>query len=589
MNRQEFLRRLSQNLVIGAEEKEEVMLYYTEYFEEAGPENEQAVLEELGDPVALAAKLNAECASEDDGKMREEPEQTASSESDFSANAGNDFEYNEALREAEAELREAECELREAIDEAEMELREAEIDVREAEIDVDEAKNDVEAATVELEAAKAERDMANVRVEVAKGSVNAILVELQKLSGTMAEEAEERLNEAEQSLEEAEDVLAEMEDAVDEAEDALRDAKETLRDAEQTLKDAEREERNARREVSRVRREGECEVRRAQQSVEDARRDTARSEANADYTRERSAGREWRQESYGFDRELRAAEKEIRTVFTSLRDILGNSNAEKELHQFTDLDMEPFHTIRVEVENCAVTVLPSENDRYGVDAKYFTGDPEEWEINVVDGTLTIKKHLTRRFRIQFGFSGNREKNSEYVRIYLPQVAMDIVELITSNAEIRVDCVSAQTLIADTSNARIQIDNAKVLNELKADSSNGMVSLSKVEGETIIVDTSNGAVSLENVTGRTLNADTSNGTIRANFCDFTEQLHADTSNGSIEVLLYGCEQEFNIHADTSNAKIHVDGQVKGSEYNTRGGKKDVWLDTSNGRIMIGFTE
>ena len=65
MSKQEFLRELERSLVIKGEEKDEVMRYYTEYFEEAGPENEQAVLEELGDPKMLAEKLNAECKTED--------------------------------------------------------------------------------------------------------------------------------------------------------------------------------------------------------------------------------------------------------------------------------------------------------------------------------------------------------------------------------------------------------------------------------------------------------------------------------------------------------------------------------------------
>lgn len=61
MSKEEFLRQLEANLMIGKAEKDEVMCYYSEYFEEAGPENEQAVLGELGDPVALARKLTAEC------------------------------------------------------------------------------------------------------------------------------------------------------------------------------------------------------------------------------------------------------------------------------------------------------------------------------------------------------------------------------------------------------------------------------------------------------------------------------------------------------------------------------------------------
>lgn len=250
--------------------------------------------------------------------------------------------------------------------------------------------------------------------------------------------------------------------------------------------------------------------------------------------------------------------------------------------------MEPFHTIRVDVENCPVTVALSENDRYGVDAKFVVGDQTEWEINVVDGTLIVTKHTSRRMKIQFGFSGNCGKNSEYVRIYLPKVAMDIVELISSNASIQVEDACTQTLIAETSNAVIRITDTKALDELKADTSNGVISLSRVEGENITLDTSNGMIELEQVTGRTMNADTSNGAIRATQCEFNERIFADTSNGSIEIQLTGIENEYTIHADTSNAKVYVDGRVRGDEYHSHGGAKEVRLDTSNGRITIGFT-
>ena len=121
MNKQEFLRKLEQSLRIKAEEKDEVMRYYTEYFEEAGPENEEAVIAELGDPKMLAEKLNAECKAEE-------------------------TQAEESWTEDPA--------WQEAIDEAEMALREAEIDVREAEIDVNEAKIEVDAARAEWEAAK---------------------------------------------------------------------------------------------------------------------------------------------------------------------------------------------------------------------------------------------------------------------------------------------------------------------------------------------------------------------------------------------------------------------------------------------------
>ena len=63
MNKEEFLEQFQKNLIhVSAAEKEDALRYYTEYFEEAGEENEQKVIEELGNPVMLARKISAESA-----------------------------------------------------------------------------------------------------------------------------------------------------------------------------------------------------------------------------------------------------------------------------------------------------------------------------------------------------------------------------------------------------------------------------------------------------------------------------------------------------------------------------------------------
>lgn len=60
MTKQEFLQRLEQLLAdLPYEERDSAMTYYREYLEEAGPENEQAVLAELGSPEQLSAQIHA--------------------------------------------------------------------------------------------------------------------------------------------------------------------------------------------------------------------------------------------------------------------------------------------------------------------------------------------------------------------------------------------------------------------------------------------------------------------------------------------------------------------------------------------------
>lgn len=63
MNKQVYLERLSKCLGrLSIEEFQNVIQYYEEYFDDAGAENEQSVINELGNPEALGAKIEAEYA-----------------------------------------------------------------------------------------------------------------------------------------------------------------------------------------------------------------------------------------------------------------------------------------------------------------------------------------------------------------------------------------------------------------------------------------------------------------------------------------------------------------------------------------------
>lgn len=60
MNKDIFLRDLGRFLSdIPQAEREQALKYYEDYFEDAGPENEQQVIQELGSPVELAKQMKA--------------------------------------------------------------------------------------------------------------------------------------------------------------------------------------------------------------------------------------------------------------------------------------------------------------------------------------------------------------------------------------------------------------------------------------------------------------------------------------------------------------------------------------------------
>lgn len=69
MNRKEFMDRLESLLaVIPEEERSEALQYYTDYFEDAGAENEAQVISELGSPENVAAMIKADLKDDTDGE-----------------------------------------------------------------------------------------------------------------------------------------------------------------------------------------------------------------------------------------------------------------------------------------------------------------------------------------------------------------------------------------------------------------------------------------------------------------------------------------------------------------------------------------
>ena len=74
MNRIEYMRRLAALLQdVPAEERVATMQYYNDYFDDAGEENEEKVIEELGSPEQVAAEMKAGLGRRtgDTGEFRE--------------------------------------------------------------------------------------------------------------------------------------------------------------------------------------------------------------------------------------------------------------------------------------------------------------------------------------------------------------------------------------------------------------------------------------------------------------------------------------------------------------------------------------
>ena len=76
MNRIEFMTELASLLQdVPAEERRDAMQYYNDYFDDAGEDQEQQVIEELESPKKVAEKIKADMAG-----FREEEEKPGGTE-----------------------------------------------------------------------------------------------------------------------------------------------------------------------------------------------------------------------------------------------------------------------------------------------------------------------------------------------------------------------------------------------------------------------------------------------------------------------------------------------------------------------------
>lgn len=74
MNRVEFMKQLETLLQnISPAEREEALQYYNDYFDDAGPENEQTVIEALGNPAKVAENIKKDLYSNGYGDAANQP------------------------------------------------------------------------------------------------------------------------------------------------------------------------------------------------------------------------------------------------------------------------------------------------------------------------------------------------------------------------------------------------------------------------------------------------------------------------------------------------------------------------------------
>lgn len=199
-----------------------------------------------------------------------------------------------------------------------------------------------------------------------------------------------------------------------------------------------------------------------------------------------------------------------------------------EYFEYSNMELDAFTDIKVDIRNCPITVKKSEDGHYGVSVKLYSPDSGSITAEVNGHTLTVKGNDTFRW-ILWDVSLGLTRQEEYVIIYLPEADYGKFELATSNASIN---------------------------------------LAEISGKAIAAETSNGSVTAADLT-------------------VTESLDIETSNASITTVLSGAENDYKIEADTSNANVYINSRKEGREYKSKNGSIKLNLETSNGTINLTF--
>jgi len=192
------------------------------------------------------------------------------------------------------------------------------------------------------------------------------------------------------------------------------------------------------------------------------------------------------------------------------------------------------------------------------------------DIDNFNGPISVSTWSKNEYSVELDIRAKREEYLDDLK-----VEFDIMEQTMTQG------ISLGYDIPETSKSRYAIGVEVFLPEdalinLDLASSNGAISLTDIESESVELRTSNGALELNNVYAEDIDGETSNGGISGTFEAPVSSL--TTSNGAIDIEL-PCTLSGNYRLDTSNARI----DLKLSSSTQVG--YDLELSTSNGNINV----
>lgn len=260
-------------------------------------------------------------------------------------------------------------------------------------------------------------------------------------------------------------------------------------------------------------------------------------------------------------------------------------NADEEYTLNEDSAEETINDLVIDVDDRIIKLIRTGDEELSF--SYYEADNDIVTVKEQNEVLTIEAEKQpkkwRWFHVQTTSSKVRT-----ITVFLPQ---------TFSGEINVT----------TANGSIYVEELGTLKSLDLTSKNGSIEVKKVSiNEDTYLRTSNGTIIVEDVSCYAeLNMRTNNGKVEANYViaskidgessDGNVNLHnaesnniiGKTSNGSVDIIVKGEYEDYEIEVSTSLGQIRVNGTKVSSQTINSGKDKKIRATTFNGSVEVDF--
>ncbi len=280
-------------------------------------------------------------------------------------------------------------------------------------------------------------------------------------------------------------------------------------------------------------------------------------------------------------------------VFLGIR-FGGSGEVKSGSETFIGTDIE---AMDIEVGSGELIVETWNNDFISV---VYENIPEEYEIFVDDKTLVVEREDS------FVLWGTILKETPKIHVSVPaDKTFDEVEVNKGSGSAKVIGILVEDLNVDNGSGGVGISNVTV-EELYVDSGSGGVNISDTTakksvfnsgsgsfvvqnselGETSM-DTGSGFVNFENIIARNLVLDTGSGRVDVSG-RLTGNCVFESGSGSLNVVIYGEEENYNIRTDMGSGSFYFNGnKEKDTRIEHDGAKNLLVFDAGSGRVSVEF--